>query len=273
MHILRFAIAFFFLLVATCQIKAEEIRGPRIDQNITRIEQSRNASTLKIIDELLQDNQILIQPACFILIDELKNYEGHISDPFQFFVNLLSHKNWMIQGCAVRGLGKILDPRAISIIMDLIKNNKDSFLIESSVLALGDLRAESSIGVISGLLNDNAFERNVHEAAIKSLFKIKAEKAINYLIPFLAQPTDSEKMLSSKLMAIWFIGKNKSNSGIFQLIKILNDCQEQTICRIAAAEELMNMKEQNAKQAMNIFFNESKEIELIEKIRKLKRLE
>lgn len=231
------------------------------------LEEYDDSLSLKIIYELLYDEQFQIQLACYALIGELADYKENISDPFLLFTVLSTHDNPLISGCAARALGKIGDKRAVLYLVKLIKDRKDNFVVESSVLALGDLKVHDKISLLSEFLNDETTGTFIQEAIVKSIVKIEEENSIYHLITFLEKPVTDEKQLSAKLLAIGAIGLYENKENINILSEILNNSQNHIFIRLASARELMNIKDRRAKLVLEKFYEESKEFGIVKKIK------
>lgn len=132
-----------------------------IDQALEFLEDHKDSPSLKIIDELLDDDQNIIQVSCYILMLDLYNYENLISNPIHLFTTLSNSTDPFISGCAARALGKTKNKNTIKTLINLIENSDDHFIIESSVIALGEIESTDSNSILLYLLNNDGSDDSI----------------------------------------------------------------------------------------------------------------
>lgn len=240
-------------------------------QNINELfEKYGDTSSFKVVNQLLTEDQFWIQPACYALMGEMVNYREFLSKPYKMFKVLSTHDNPWIAGCAARGLGKTNSRKAVTILIELLNNRNNNFVFESSILALGDLKAHKAAKIISEALKQKDSAINIKEAAIKAIISIKDKNAIPAILSFLESSKSNEKDLSVKLMAIGAIAQYKKDEKVMDILfNILKDHSYHTYCRLAAAREIANSKNKETISHMHKFLKNSKEPKLKARIKEM----
>ncbi len=163
---------------------------------------------------------------------------------------------------AVMALGELGDERAVSALMNELKNNEKDYIRSSTAIALGKLEAEEAVPYLIERLRDT--KASVRSNAALVLGKMGDESAVESLKNILESGKEAEgrrkdslntgvDVRKSAVLALGGIGGTEATQ---TLIGVINDDREIPEVRVAATLALGNIGSPEAVNTLETIFND-----------------
>ena len=116
-----------------------------------------------------------------ILYNVLKNL-GRLPDNFNgdYLIPLLSHENDKIRLLTIKNLGKLANNKYLSVIINFAKNEANTMIRRESMSAIGRMRSETSIPILTDMLSDK--DPKVVIQAIRGLLVFKNNGEVREIV-------------------------------------------------------------------------------------------
>ena len=140
-------------------------------------------------------------------------------------------------------LGSLKDPRALPILLSVLREREDSYFRETVIRAIGELGDKEAIEPLLRILVDDKEHLNSRVATARALKKFGDIKTVEPLLQILRNEKEHKEL---RIAAADALGAIKDKRPVELLIKILVDNNEDNWLRIAAASSLGNIGDERA---------------------------
>jgi HEAT repeat protein len=197
-----------------------------------------NTKTIKNYIDLMEANifnvsdiaakALVDYPDRGMVISELSNYIGNQAG---------------IPARSISLLGSLKDRRALPILLDALKERKDSYYRETVINAIGELGDKEAIEPLLQILVDDKEHLNSRVATARALEKFGDIKTVEPLLQILRNEKEQKEL---RIATAGALGATKDKRPVEVLIKILVKSNEDNWLRVAAASALGDIGDRRA---------------------------